>query len=222
MIHASPCSANTFQRLATVGPDRPRASAIRLHSARGLIWRALTISRSSSEIVADSFNIGCLVWVSNNLRASVIDGHNVVTRITTGESAPDSRKLMASKTAPPAAAALTRRTIAGMILAMALIESLSGVTQGGYLNPHPARAGTGLRDRRSHHQRHFPDLQREFRRPDAHHFEARRQLRVSPCTPVVHGCGDGRRLANGAVAVAVDGDHRRRHADLRGGGSSRS
>jgi MFS family permease len=41
---------------------------------------------------------------------------------------------MASKTAPPAMAATTRRTIAGMILAMALIESLSGVTQG-YLNP---------------------------------------------------------------------------------------
>ncbi len=40
---------------------------------------------------------------------------------------------MASKTAPPAAAT-TRKTIAGMILAMALIESLSGVTQG-YLNP---------------------------------------------------------------------------------------
>ncbi|MEZ2391855.1 MFS transporter [bacterium RCC_150] len=41
---------------------------------------------------------------------------------------------MASKTAPPAAAAATRRTITGMIIAMALIESLSGVTQG-YLNP---------------------------------------------------------------------------------------
>ncbi|MFJ5958383.1 MFS transporter [Paenarthrobacter sp. NPDC092416] len=41
---------------------------------------------------------------------------------------------MASNTAPPAMAATTRRTIAGMILAMALIESLSGVTQG-YLNP---------------------------------------------------------------------------------------
>ena len=40
---------------------------------------------------------------------------------------------MASKTAPPMAATTTR-TIAGMILAMALIESLSGVTQG-YLNP---------------------------------------------------------------------------------------
>jgi MFS family permease len=41
---------------------------------------------------------------------------------------------MASKTAPPPMAATTRTTIAGMILAMALIESLSGVTQG-YLNP---------------------------------------------------------------------------------------
>ena len=41
---------------------------------------------------------------------------------------------MASKTAPPAVAVTTRRTIAGVILAMALIESLSGVTQG-YLNP---------------------------------------------------------------------------------------
>jgi MFS family permease len=41
---------------------------------------------------------------------------------------------MASKTAPPPMAATTTRTIAGMILAMALIESLSGVTQG-YLNP---------------------------------------------------------------------------------------
>ncbi|WP_115790157.1 MFS transporter [Arthrobacter silvisoli] len=44
---------------------------------------------------------------------------------------------MASKTVPAAtapAAALTRRTILGMILAMALVESLSGVTQG-YLNP---------------------------------------------------------------------------------------
>ncbi|MET3934294.1 MFS transporter [Arthrobacter sp. OAP107] len=41
---------------------------------------------------------------------------------------------MESKTAPPATAGTTRRTIAGMILAMALIESLSGVTQG-YLNP---------------------------------------------------------------------------------------
>ena len=41
---------------------------------------------------------------------------------------------MASKTAPPPLEVTTRRTIAGMILAMALIESLSGVTQG-YLNP---------------------------------------------------------------------------------------
>ena len=41
---------------------------------------------------------------------------------------------MASKTAPAAASGTTRRAIAGMILAMALIESLSGVTQG-YLNP---------------------------------------------------------------------------------------
>ncbi|MFJ4028563.1 MFS transporter [Paenarthrobacter sp. NPDC089989] len=41
---------------------------------------------------------------------------------------------MASNTAPPATEAIARRTIAGMILAMALIESLSGVTQG-YLNP---------------------------------------------------------------------------------------
>ncbi|MGO4146135.1 MFS transporter [Paenarthrobacter sp. YAF11_1] len=41
---------------------------------------------------------------------------------------------MASNTASTAAAATTRRAIAGMILAMALIESLSGVTQG-YLNP---------------------------------------------------------------------------------------
>jgi len=44
---------------------------------------------------------------------------------------------MASKTVPVTsepAAALTRRTILGMILAMALVESLSGVTQG-YLNP---------------------------------------------------------------------------------------
>lgn len=41
---------------------------------------------------------------------------------------------MASKTAPPATAAITRRSIIGMIMAMALIESLSGVTQG-YLNP---------------------------------------------------------------------------------------
>ncbi|MDQ1056910.1 MFS family permease [Arthrobacter globiformis] len=41
---------------------------------------------------------------------------------------------MASKTAPPPMAVTTRRTIAGMILAMAFIESLSGVTQG-YLNP---------------------------------------------------------------------------------------
>jgi MFS family permease len=41
---------------------------------------------------------------------------------------------MASKTAAPAMAATRRTTIAGMILAMALIESLSGVTQG-YLNP---------------------------------------------------------------------------------------
>ena len=41
---------------------------------------------------------------------------------------------MASKTAAPAMAATTRTTNAGMILAMALIESLSGVTQG-YLNP---------------------------------------------------------------------------------------
>ncbi|MCX2749150.1 MFS transporter [Arthrobacter sp. MI7-26] len=41
---------------------------------------------------------------------------------------------MASRTAPPATAAIARRTITGMIVAMALIESLSGVTQG-YLNP---------------------------------------------------------------------------------------
>lgn len=41
---------------------------------------------------------------------------------------------MASKTAPTATSGTTRRSIAGMILAMALIESLSGVTQG-YLNP---------------------------------------------------------------------------------------
>ncbi|MFJ6416684.1 MFS transporter [Paeniglutamicibacter sp. NPDC091659] len=41
---------------------------------------------------------------------------------------------MVNKTAPPAAAAIARRTILGMIVAMALIESLSGVTQG-YLNP---------------------------------------------------------------------------------------
>jgi MFS family permease len=41
---------------------------------------------------------------------------------------------MASKTAPPATPAITRRTIGSMIVAMALIESLSGVTQG-YLNP---------------------------------------------------------------------------------------
>jgi len=41
---------------------------------------------------------------------------------------------MASKTAPQATTALTRRTILGMIVAMAVIESLSGVTQG-YLNP---------------------------------------------------------------------------------------
>ncbi|WP_125609566.1 MFS transporter [Specibacter cremeus] len=41
---------------------------------------------------------------------------------------------MASRTAAPATAAVTRRTITGMIVAMALIESLSGVTQG-YLNP---------------------------------------------------------------------------------------
>lgn len=41
---------------------------------------------------------------------------------------------MTSKTAPPATAAITRRTITGMIVAMAVIESLSGVTQG-YLNP---------------------------------------------------------------------------------------
>lgn len=41
---------------------------------------------------------------------------------------------MANKTAPPATAAIARRTILSMIVAMALIESLSGVTQG-YLNP---------------------------------------------------------------------------------------
>ncbi|WP_423183099.1 MFS transporter [Arthrobacter sp. NyZ413] len=41
---------------------------------------------------------------------------------------------MESKTAPPAIAPVARRTIAGMLVAMALIESLSGVTQG-YLNP---------------------------------------------------------------------------------------
>ncbi len=41
---------------------------------------------------------------------------------------------MANKTAPPATEALTRRTITGMIVAMALVEALSGVTQG-YLNP---------------------------------------------------------------------------------------
>ncbi|MGW9413748.1 MFS transporter [Arthrobacter cupressi] len=43
-------------------------------------------------------------------------------------------KAMPPRTMQPAAAALTRRTIIGMILAMALVESLSGVTQG-YLNP---------------------------------------------------------------------------------------
>ncbi|MFF1829017.1 MFS transporter [Paenarthrobacter sp. NPDC058040] len=41
---------------------------------------------------------------------------------------------MASNTVPPITEAITRKSIAGMILAMALIESLSGVTQG-YLNP---------------------------------------------------------------------------------------
>lgn len=41
---------------------------------------------------------------------------------------------MASKTVAPATAAITRRTIIGMIVAMAVVESLSGVTQG-YLNP---------------------------------------------------------------------------------------
>lgn len=41
---------------------------------------------------------------------------------------------MTSKTAPPQTAAVTRRTITGMIIAMAVVESLSGVTQG-YLNP---------------------------------------------------------------------------------------
>jgi MFS family permease len=41
---------------------------------------------------------------------------------------------MASKTAPPPMTATRPTTIAGVILAMALIESLSGVTQG-YLNP---------------------------------------------------------------------------------------
>lgn len=41
---------------------------------------------------------------------------------------------MASNTAPPTTESITRRSIAGMILAMALVESLSGVTQG-YLNP---------------------------------------------------------------------------------------
>ncbi|MFF5793068.1 MFS transporter [Paeniglutamicibacter sp. NPDC012692] len=41
---------------------------------------------------------------------------------------------MVNKTAPPVTAAIARRTILGMIVAMALIESLSGVTQG-YLNP---------------------------------------------------------------------------------------
>ena len=41
---------------------------------------------------------------------------------------------MTNKTAPPATAAMTRRTIIGMIVAMAVVESLSGVTQG-YLNP---------------------------------------------------------------------------------------
>lgn len=41
---------------------------------------------------------------------------------------------MASKTALPAPLAITRRTIAGMVVAMALVESLSGVTQG-YVNP---------------------------------------------------------------------------------------
>jgi hypothetical protein len=37
--------------------------------------------------MADSFNICCLKWVSNNLKVSVNEGHSVVTRITTGESA---------------------------------------------------------------------------------------------------------------------------------------
>ncbi|AXJ11270.1 MFS transporter [Arthrobacter sp. PM3] len=41
---------------------------------------------------------------------------------------------MTSKTIQPATAAITRRTIAGMLVAMTVIESLSGVTQG-YLNP---------------------------------------------------------------------------------------
>ncbi len=41
---------------------------------------------------------------------------------------------MASKTALPAPSAITRRTIAGMVVAMALVESLSGVAQG-YVNP---------------------------------------------------------------------------------------
>ncbi|MFF2245781.1 MFS transporter [Arthrobacter sp. NPDC058130] len=41
---------------------------------------------------------------------------------------------MTSKTAPPTTAAVTRRAITGMVVAMAVIESLSGVTQG-YLNP---------------------------------------------------------------------------------------
>lgn len=41
---------------------------------------------------------------------------------------------MAMRTATPTSAATTRRTVTGMIVAMALIESLSGVTQG-YLNP---------------------------------------------------------------------------------------
>jgi MFS family permease len=41
---------------------------------------------------------------------------------------------MASKTVAPATAAITRRTIIGMIVTMAVVESLSSVTQG-YLNP---------------------------------------------------------------------------------------
>ena len=41
---------------------------------------------------------------------------------------------MAIKTALPAPSAITRRTIVGMVVAMALVESLSGVAQG-YVNP---------------------------------------------------------------------------------------
>jgi MFS family permease len=87
--------------------------------------------------MADSFTDTFLVSISNNFPAS-LDEHNiVVTRITNRrhpQHAKTTRKHMGSKTAPAAASATTRRSIAGMIFAMALIESLSGVTQG-YLNP---------------------------------------------------------------------------------------